>query len=642
VNHACRLLGAIVWLGITGLSWGEERNLIADPSFEQEKTLDAWTLQTVPGTSIRLDRAVARTGKASIAIDTQPGHEKDAYPAIKFSVPVKPGERYRAEVWIKSECTSELGGFIVLETTRGSQRFELMDGDQLGPRTKGWVKATAATVVATGAERLSLGLVAHGVGKAWFDDVRFVKVAEAPAQPPPGPIRLEVRADEVIQPRFDGFGGGYGDLHLWTGYARTQGVDRADVSLIARRLRAMRPHIVRLWYGYEYEPAEGKFAPESEPMMNLINTIRLYRQSGTDVVLNAMGDWFAYPAWMKKPGSASKLPAPGKREAMVRSYVDAVEFLRRKLGLDNVRYLALFVEPDNDYHRPIPAEEYVRLHKLLDELLVARGLRKEVVVLWSFDCAGPAHGLDPWCEKVLKAGLLRYVDIITAHTYKHRNVLSMDPWVHARLAAIRKASPQGTTKPFWITEFGYSNFLGDFTFDNPEMKTYEYGLFAADFAIQALRNRVSAALIWCLAPVYYSDQVRQKAALWEHKEGRWAPRPPFYSWSLLCRYTRPGSQVLATRTSPSAVDLRSVALRSSAGEITLLVVNRCLREIPLELWIPTTSGHVFHEYLYARGSIPTPDQNMLPPRAAYRPVPDAPLRRTIPQDAFLLLTEIDD
>ena len=76
-------------------------------------------------------------------------------------------------------------------------------------------------------------------------------------------------------------------------------------------------------------------------MINLIHTIRLYQQSGTDVVLNAMGDWFAYPVWMKEPSSTSKLPAPGKREAMVRSYVDAVEFLRRKLGLDNVRYLAL-------------------------------------------------------------------------------------------------------------------------------------------------------------------------------------------------------------------------------------------------------------------------------------------------------------
>lgn len=271
-------------------------------------------------------------------------------------------------------------------------------------------------------------------------------------------------------------------------------------------------------------------------MVNLVNTIRLYREAGTDIVLNAMGDYFAYPAWMKEPGSTSKLPAPGKREAMVRSYVDAVKYLRRDLGLANVRHLALFVEPGNDYHRPIPVEEYVRLHKLLDEMLKKRGLRKEVVILGSFDCAGPAHGLDPWCDKVRKAGLAQYVDVITAHTYRHRNVLSMDPWVKSRLDAIRKAAPGGPARPFWITEFGYSNFLGDFTFDNPEMRTYEYGVFAADFAVQALRNRVSVALIWCLAPVYYSDRIQKRASLWEHKDRGWEPRPPFYAWSLLCRY----------------------------------------------------------------------------------------------------------
>ena len=40
--------------------------------------------------------------------------------------------------------------------------------------------------------------------------------------------------------------------------------------LIAARLKSMRPHITRLWYGYEYEPEEGKFAPHSEPMLNLV------------------------------------------------------------------------------------------------------------------------------------------------------------------------------------------------------------------------------------------------------------------------------------------------------------------------------------------------------------------------------------
>ncbi len=617
-------------------------NLVSDPSFEEQGTLGAWSVQSPPGTSVRLDHTVARTGKSSVCIETLPGHEQDSYPAIKFRVRPKAGERYRAEVWIKSQCKNHLGGFIVLETTRGEQRFELIDGDQPGPTTDGWIKASAATVIDPGAEGLSLGLVAHGAGRAWFDDVTLVKVAEAPPQPPPGPIRLDVQADEVINPRFDGFGGGYGDLHLWTGYARSLGVDARDISLIADRLKAMRPHIARLWYGYEYEPEEGKFAPASEPMVNLVNTIRLYKEAGTEVVLNAMGDYFAYPSWMKEPGSTSKLPAPAKREAMVRSYVEAVKYLRRDLGLNSVRYLALFVEPGNDYHRPVPVAEYVRLHKLLDEMLEQRGLRKEVLVLGSFDCAGPAHGLDPWCDKVLKAGLAKYVDVITAHTYRHRNVLSMDPWVEARLDAIRKAASGGPARPFWITEFGYSNFLGNSTFENPEMTTYEYGLFAADFAVEALRNQVSAALIWCLAPVYYSDRVQQKASLWEHKDRRWEPRPPFYSWSLVCRYTRPGSQVLATKTEPAAADLRSVALRAPSGEVTLLIVNRCLRDLALEVRLPARSTSMVREFLYSRNTVPTADRTMLRPRAVHEVLSGRSLALNIPQDAFLLLTGIGD
>ncbi|MGO8746867.1 MAG: hypothetical protein ACLQNE_12850 [Thermoguttaceae bacterium] len=619
-----------------------ERNLVPDSSFEEPRILEAWSVQEPAGTSVRLDRTVARTGKSSLCIETLPGHEEDTYPAVKFRVRPKPGERYRAEVWIKSQCKNQLGGFIVLETTRGEQRFELIDGDQPGPTTDGWVKASAATVIAPGAEGLSLGLVAHGAGRAWFDDVTFVKVAEAPPQPPPGLIRLEVQADAVINPRFDGFGGGYGDLQLWTGYARSLGIDAQDISLIADRLKAMRPHIARLWYGYEYEPEEGKFAPASEPMVNLVNTIRLYKEAGTEVVLNAMGDYFAYPPWMKEPGSTSKLPAPAKREAMVRSYVEAVKYLRRDLGLNNVRYLALFVEPGNDYHRPVPPEEYVRLHKLLDEILQQRRLRKEVLVLGSFDCAGPAHGLDPWCAKVLKAGLAQYVDVITAHTYRHRNVLSMDPWVQVRLEAIQKAASGGPARPFWITEFGYSNFLGNSTFENPEMRTYEYGLFAADFAVEALRNRVSAALIWCLAPVYYSDQIQQKASLWEHKDRRWEPRPPFYSWSLLCRYTRPGSQVLATKTEPQAADLRSVALRTASGEITLLIVNRCLRDLALEVQLPAGSKSKIREFLYSRNTVPTLDRAMLRPRAVHAVTPGKKIPLSIPQDAFLMLTEIGE
>ena len=63
-----------------------ERNLVPDSSFEEPRILEAWSVQEPAGTSVRLDRTVARTGKSSLCIETLPGHEEDTYPAVKFRV----------------------------------------------------------------------------------------------------------------------------------------------------------------------------------------------------------------------------------------------------------------------------------------------------------------------------------------------------------------------------------------------------------------------------------------------------------------------------------------------------------------------------------------------------------------------------
>ena len=49
---------------------------------------------------------------------------------------------------------------------------------------------------------------------------------------------------------------------------------------------AHRPLVVRL----RVRAGGRQVAPASEPMVNLVNTIRLYKEAGTEVVLNAMGD----------------------------------------------------------------------------------------------------------------------------------------------------------------------------------------------------------------------------------------------------------------------------------------------------------------------------------------------------------------
>jgi hypothetical protein len=341
-----------------------------------------------------------------------------------------------------------------------------------------------------------------------------------------------------------------------------------------------------------------------------------------------------------KPNDQSKLPAIEKREAMVRSFVDAVEFLRRRQGLTNVKYLSLFVEPDNDPVRTVPPDIYVELHRLLDRLLTERGLRQEVRVLGSGDACGPPHAIDPWCRDILEAGILKYVDGIASHTYQHRDVTSLTSWIRSRQEAIRENSASDGQKPFWITEFGYSAHLE--TFDIPEMRTYDYGLFAGDFAIQAMRDGVAGLMIWGLGPVYYDGQFQQKAGLWDHHEDQWRPRPVFYSYSLLCRHTPKESRVIDVVASPQPAWFRSVALQNAAGKTTVLLANRSPEPLPLEIRLDQSQEKTLREYCYSAQSVPTPDQAMLRPVAEYRLGGGQPAKITVPGNSFVLLSDMPE
>ncbi len=119
----CLSMLLAAWMLTEGVVRSDEPNLILQASFEEPRALDGWAPQQPPGTSVRVDTSVGHSGKSSVLIETQPGSEKESYPAIKFGIVPKPGERYAAEVWLKSECQNELGGFIVFETTQGGQRF---------------------------------------------------------------------------------------------------------------------------------------------------------------------------------------------------------------------------------------------------------------------------------------------------------------------------------------------------------------------------------------------------------------------------------------------------------------------------------------------------------------------------------------
>ena len=319
---------------------------------------------------------------------------------------------------------------------------------------------------------------------------------------------------------------------------------------------------------------------------------------------------------------------------MVRSLVDLVQYLREREGLRNVKYLCLMNEPDNDAARAIPPDEYVRLNRLLDKMLRERGLRDQVMLLTADESSSAPAGTSLWFRDILARGL-DYCDAWSSHSYIHEYVPGLSGWTTERLAALRQASPM-KPKPFMITEFGY----GGETYLNTENGKYEYGLFLADFATTALRSGASAALTWCLMDTYYSPTLEQQWGLWRYKDRGWEPRPGFYSWSLVTRYTRPGSQVLVADPEPRAQGLHTVALRSLDGEITLLAVNRYARPLTVHLDNALGRDLVLRVYRYTQGSVPVAGGAMISASTTLRLSPGAPTTFALPAQSFSLLTEL--
>jgi hypothetical protein len=410
-------------------------------------------------------------------------------------------------------------------------------------------------------------------------------------------------------------------------------VDEQDRQRVLRRVEAMRPHIMRTFFDYKWwEPEEGKTTPDSEQMRDYLLWASFLKRIGTAVLLTPWGDHFAYSPWMRPEGS--KLPAAEKREAMLRSLVDAVAFLRRERGLDNVKYLCLMNEPDNDPTRPVPVDEFVRLNRRLDQLLRERGLRGEVFLLGADECSGGPCEASEWYRQVVSRGV-EYCDGVSVHTYKHEYVPELLEWIRPRMELLRKVGGAGSPRPLLITEFGY----GGETFKNWANDKYEYGLFLADFAVTALREGASAALMWCLMDTYYDREHCQEYGLWRYKDRGWEPRPGFYSWSLLTRYTRCGSRVVEVEVEPATPSVRAVALVSPNGELSVLLVNRYKKAVPVVLDAGIGRDALMRVYRYTRGGVATAGGEMIGQSETVEVRKGSAVEMNLAEESFVLVTE---
>ncbi len=604
-------------------------NLAANPSFESGDALPSdWTAANPRNAAFSRDRSRAHSGTASAIIDS---HSGDDYPAFKYRLSVKPGEEYAASVWACSDMATG-NGYVVLEFYRGDTRLEFAQGSYTGGGDKDWVTLQVSGSVPEGADGIALALVVHGKGKTWFDDVELVRTVKVPAEFTGDSVALHIRPDNVITTNFLGCGA-QGDFFLTLPSNSKHGVGPDDIELLKNRVRAMRPAVLRLFFSYAWwEPEEGKKTPDSAEIRDMVGWMRFLKEINCAVLLCPWGDHFAYSPWMNADGK--RLPAPDKRDALVRSLADFVDFCRNREGLDNLRYISLMNEPDNDWQRLPDRDAYVTMHRRLDALLRDRGLRDNIMIL-GVDNSGSGRTIaGDWFHEIVGRGT-DYMDGLSCHTYACKNTAGLPAWMNSRQEFVMNhLGRSGKPLPFCITEF---NTYGD-TFKNPDNDRYDHALFLADFAATALNNGAAMLLQWCLFDTYYGP-FRQEYGLWRYKTENWSPRPGFYAWSLITRYAQPGSRVVAVETTPASSRLRAVALMSPDEKFTLLLVNRHDRPLETTLDTCTRSPRELRVYTCTESVVSRAKSEMLPFALTLHNTPEIPMPLELPAQSFLLLTD---
>jgi hypothetical protein len=645
---------SIAWacLGTVPLAWAE--NLLANPSFEQsdqsaETTRPAsWEAWAYPGTQLIQASDVSRTGSASARIVVDPDGA-DAFPLFCQRFPVQPGERYRGSIWARtSQVLSSWGPQLNFELLDANGvRLPFVEGGQAGGGTHDWVPLSAEVFVPPGAAQMLFCAFAHGPGTVWLDDAELQCIG-TPDRFAGNTASLHVATQQVRNTYFLGFGC-HGDNFLSLPCNNDLGVTDEDRAHVKERVRWMRPDLMRLFFDFKWwEPVEGQNDPTNPHLVALLDWMRFLQSIHCDVLIHPWGDQFAYSNWMKPAQdpqwwqhSDSRLPLPTKRDAMVRSLVDFLQFARVTQGLKNITFVALMNEPENDFRRPTPAGEFVRLNRLLAHYLTERGLSDQISLLGPDDCIGPVHGRSLWWNQTVPEASDIF-DGFSSHTYKHRDTRLLGQWVADRLGHAAQIDPTGPPRPLLITEFGYVGLQGS-TFENNENTSYEYGLFMGDFAIAVLNSGASAALNWCLFDQYYDATHCQRHGLWQFKDRAWKPRPAFYSWSVINRYTQAHSHVVTTELSPACEQLRAAAIVSPSGHVTILLVNRYEREIQVQLAIDDSPvERALRTFRYTPETLASADDS-LPQESSTAILPaNGSVSISLPAQTFALLTDVPE
>ena len=322
-------------------------------------------------------------------------------------------------------------------------------------------------------------------------------------------------------------------------------VDEAAWAVDVKRIRMMRPKIIRMWMEVDwFQPKKGVYDFETQRMQWLYRYLEVFREIGASVsftyswkVGNA-AEWFGIPGLKD-----SNISAPADLEYFAES---CSVFLREmwRRGYTNVQSLSFANEPNGGWDFECYGDQrayYVQIAKYVDAKLLQDGIRSKVKLIgcessdniaWVVYCA--QHGS-------------QYFDMYTFHSY---SILSKNLTYTVRTAAENHALP------FYVTEFA----------EKDRTRSFEMGY--AGYLINGANNGMAGLLNWMLHG--YGGMDKDGTHFWLSQANGGDVGYQYYINSMFMNYIGSGSRV-AESTVTGGSDTRSATFISPAGDTTVVM-----------------------------------------------------------------------
>jgi len=366
------------------------------------------------------------------------------------------------------------------------------------------------------------------------------------------------------------------------------GVTDEDFELIADRIRWMRLPVVRSMMQTKWcYLGQGKFDWETPEMKRLYRQLDLCQREGITVLLT---DWGCEPEWLRIPG-VKDVADPVYAEA-IGTYMD---YLVNQRGYSCIKYFILVNEPNyevGDWDRWKTGLENVA------RVFAERHLDERVTLM------GPDHSnADEWLRNSVDQ-LRILLGAYEIHRYERDDVVRpglLEGYLRQQLEYIRANDPESGGKPFVVGEAGLND-EADHPYGNRRIDSYDYGLFMADYAVQAARAGASAVSAWMLDdnshPGFYWG-------MWTNKEKGLKLRPWFHAWSLLSRYFPKGCATYRTQQPSQDWRLLVASIPSGFGcrAWSICLVNRGPKPVDVNVKLPDAGRQHTKAFLYSKDTM---------------------------------------